>query len=115
MTTTYTVRMPNDAVVTFSVQGDVVQVYAHDRMVSGSYGRAAARVVWASLIRQGGVRFTCHDEDGHDGEPCTCSERSRYEPQPGTYAYTARLLAQSGLMSGEEADRWKDEMKEGGY
>lgn len=35
-------------------------------------------------------------------------------PQPGTYAYTAKLLAQSGLMSGEEADAWKDQMKEGG-
>jgi hypothetical protein len=33
-------------------------------------------------------------------------------PQPGTYAYTARILAQSGLMTGDEADRWKDEMKD---
>jgi hypothetical protein len=37
---------------------------------------------------------------------------SRYEPIPGTYAFTARLLAQSGMMTGEEADRWKDEMKD---
>ncbi len=34
------------------------------------------------------------------------------EPRPGTYAFTARLLYQSGLMTGEEADWWKDEMKE---
>lgn len=33
-------------------------------------------------------------------------------PEPGTYAYTARFLAASGIMSGDEADRWKDEMKE---
>lgn len=35
------------------------------------------------------------------------------EPQPGTYAFTARLLAEAGLMSGEEADEWKDMMKDG--
>lgn len=34
------------------------------------------------------------------------------EPEPGTYAYTARFLANAGLMSGDEADAWKDEMKE---
>jgi|SRR5579863_377674 len=33
-------------------------------------------------------------------------------PMPGTYAFTARMLAQSGLMTGDEADRWKDEQKE---
>jgi hypothetical protein len=33
-------------------------------------------------------------------------------PPPGTYAYTAWLMAQSGIMDGDEADRWKDEMKE---
>ena len=33
-------------------------------------------------------------------------------PQPGTYAYTARILAQSGLMTGDEADAWKDQMKD---
>jgi hypothetical protein len=33
-------------------------------------------------------------------------------PIPGTYAFTARLLAQSGLMTGEEADAWKDQMKD---
>lgn len=34
------------------------------------------------------------------------------QPMPGTFAFTARLLAQSGLMSGEEADEWKEAMKE---
>jgi hypothetical protein len=33
-------------------------------------------------------------------------------PPVGTYAHTAWLMAQSGLMDGDEADRWKDEMKE---
>lgn len=75
MTTTFTVRL-NDEVVAFSVQGDVVQVYAADRQTAGSYGRAAARVVWASLIRRGAERFECRDEDGHDGEPCTCTKES---------------------------------------
>lgn len=40
---------------------------------------------------------------------CTC-------PTPGTYAFTARLMAGDNP-SEEEAefwDRWKDEMKEGG-
>lgn len=34
------------------------------------------------------------------------------QPMPGTYAFTARLLAQAGFMSGEEADEWKEAMKE---
>lgn len=34
------------------------------------------------------------------------------EPIPGTYAFTARLLAQCGIMTGDEADQWKDEMKD---
>ncbi len=37
----------------------------------------------------------------------------RLEPMPGTYAFTARLLAQSGIMTGDEADAWKDMMKDG--
>ena len=34
---------------------------------------------------------------------------------PGTYAYTAWTMAQSGLMTGDEADAWKDEMKESSW
>lgn len=34
-------------------------------------------------------------------------------PQPGTYAFTSRILVDLGIMSGDEADRWKDEMKDG--
>lgn len=34
-------------------------------------------------------------------------------PAPGTFAHTARFLAASGLMTGDEADAWKNEMKEG--
>lgn len=34
-------------------------------------------------------------------------------PMPGTYAFTARLLAESGIMTGDEADAWKDMMKDG--
>jgi hypothetical protein len=33
-------------------------------------------------------------------------------PQPGTYAFTSRVMVDLGLMSGDEADRWKDEMKD---
>jgi len=47
-------------------------------------------------------------------------ERAKHEfkqrvegPIPGTYAYTARILADLGIMSGEEADDWKDRMKDG--
>jgi hypothetical protein len=32
---------------------------------------------------------------------------------PGTFAYTAWFMAQSGMMTGDEADRWKDQMKDG--
>jgi hypothetical protein len=34
------------------------------------------------------------------------------EPPIGSWAATARMMAQSGVMTGEEADRWKDEMKD---
>lgn len=37
---------------------------------------------------------------------------SRREPPPGSWAATARFLAESGIMTGDEADAWKDEMKE---
>jgi len=36
----------------------------------------------------------------------------RYEPQPGTYAHTARMVVEMGFMDGDEADAWKDEMKD---
>ncbi len=39
--------------------------------------------------------------------------RMESEPPRGTYAATARMLAQSGFMSGDEADAWKDMMKDG--
>lgn len=35
------------------------------------------------------------------------------QPRPGTYAFTSRVMVDLGLMSGDEADRWKDEMKDG--
>lgn len=34
------------------------------------------------------------------------------EPPIGSYAATARMLAELGIMSGDEADAWKDEMKD---
>lgn len=37
------------------------------------------------------------------------------EPPPGTFASVARMLASCGIMSGEEADEWKDRMKDGFY
>lgn len=40
-----------------------------------------------------------------------CPKRTT-EPMPGTWAAVARSLVEDGLMDGDEADRWKDEMKE---
>lgn len=97
---------------TFRVSGDEVFIQGAASEGDGEVvTRATARQIWAELVRGGAKRITCEDEDGHDGEACTCGER-RYEPQPGTFAFTARLLAQSGLMSGDEADEWKDRMKD---
>lgn len=142
MVLTFFIQTLAGETIEFSVQGSynggVVQVLAKDPMVGGSYGRAAARVIWASLIKAGGKRVAtrpvdaqeptpvcCRDEDGHDGEDCTCADDTAAfkacmatearTPPPGTYAYTAWLMASSGMMSGDEADRWKDDMKEGGY
>lgn len=41
------------------------------------------------------------------------SRMERREPPVGSYAATARLLAECGAMTGEEADAWKDMMKDG--
>ena len=43
---------------------------------------------------------------------------SRYEPEPGTYAYTARLMhSMDPAPNGDPDfwDKWKDDMKEGRY
>lgn len=65
---------------------------------------------------------TCFDPEFHDGEDCTCAaavDAARAEhakefraPPPGTYAYRAWMMAKSGAMSGDEADAWKDRMKD---
>jgi hypothetical protein len=34
------------------------------------------------------------------------------EPPVGSWASVARMMAETGMMTGDEADRWKDEMKE---
>lgn len=39
----------------------------------------------------------------------------RTEPDPCSWAAVARGMVEDGLMTGDEADRWKDEMKEGGF
>lgn len=39
----------------------------------------------------------------------------RSDPPVGTYASTARLLAELGVMSGDEADAWKDAMKDSSF
>ena len=51
-----------------------------------------------------------------DGDSLTVEEievEAYAGPPVGTYAHTAWAMAQSG-MDPDEADRWKDEMKEGG-
>lgn len=49
---------------------------------------------------------------------CACYEAlavmQSQSPQPGTWASIARDMAESGAMTPDEADRWKDEMKEMG-
>lgn len=48
--------------------------------------------------------------DPVDDVPDDDARFSTVEPEPGTYAYTARLLA--SIMPDEDWDAWKDEMKE---
>lgn len=43
--------------------------------------------------------------------PKQTPDPARLEPQIGTLAFTARLMVGLG-MDGDEADRWKDEMKD---
>lgn len=117
---------------TFYVHGDAVRIVGvasegrHE-----SVSRATARAIWADLVRGGAKRIECEDEDGHDGEGCTCIDwqaeadrieeldrknfEGRFEPPVGSWASVARMMVQGGFMSGDEADRWKDEMKEGGF
>ena len=55
------------------------------------------------------------DASKADIDPVTgrdMDDDSDHEPRPGSYAYTARFMAQSGIMSGDEADEWKESMKE---
>lgn len=54
-----------------------------------------------------------HEEDALERE-FERSPRVRRDPRPGTFAFTARALVEAGIMGGDEADRWKDEMKETG-
>lgn len=39
------------------------------------------------------------------------AEAAQAQPMVGTLAYTARAMAASGLMTGDEADAWKDQRK----
>lgn len=41
--------------------------------------------------------------------------RRRVDPPVGSWAVVARSMVEDGLMDADEADRWKDEMKEGGH
>lgn len=63
-----------------------------------------------------GSAFLCGLEKGHDGI-CVCSYDSNAPaiptgPMPGTLAWTAKMMVEIGVMTGEEADAWKDEMKD---
>lgn len=99
---------------TFYVHGDAVRIVGvASEGLGETVSRATARAIWAELVRDGAERIECRDEDGHDGEGCTCG--TRVEPPVGSWASVARMMVQGGFMSGDEADRWKDEMKEGGY
>lgn len=57
---------------TFKVVGDTVEI---DRTVVGVMSREEARQLWSSMVRAGAVQVVCHDEDGHDGEGCTCKPK----------------------------------------
>ena len=52
-------------------------------------------------------------EQAPEAAPLTDEELEDFsrQPQPGTYAHTARMMVDLG-MDPDEADRWKDEMKE---
>jgi hypothetical protein len=58
---------------------------------------------------------TCAQESARPTQPCP--EDAGVEvisgPPVGTYAFTARMMAELGIMSGDEADQWKDAMKDG--
>lgn len=108
----------------FRVHGDEVRIEGYASEGAGeTVTRETARAIWAELVRGGAVRIECRDEDGHDGEHCTCGPEQSHRaygewdpikdgPLPGTLAFTARLLARAGIMTGDEADDWKDRMKD---
>lgn len=52
-------------------------------------------------------------KSGFAGADDPVPPRSSHQPQPGTWAATARAMVQMGIMSGDEADDWKDRMKDG--
>jgi len=54
-------------------------------------------------------QFPCFEDKCH---VCQASVVVPREPPIGTYANTARMLVEMGIMDGDEADRWKDEMKD---
>lgn len=68
------------------------------------------------LVEYEGFREVTEAEAQHLME--TCPQDPLPEPpagmMPGTYAYTAWLMAKTGMMTGDEADRWKDQMKDEG-
>lgn len=93
----YFLRMPSGDVVTFSVIDDRrVEVTGE-----GLLATVDARQCWADLVALGGKRFQCRDEDGHDGEDCTCAP----EPEPVVMSAGLSVRTLEIIKAGLEARR----------
>jgi hypothetical protein len=61
---------------TFAVSGDKVEVTTRCPSRGAStvktFPIVEARQIWSARVRAGAERYECRDEDGHDGEFCTC-------------------------------------------
>lgn len=69
----------------------------------GKCGGCGGKIQVGQLIAKG--------SKGYQHNACP-TVRTVPPPPPGSYAATARVLVGSGLMGGEEADEWKERMKE---
>jgi hypothetical protein len=140
--TDFTLTKKSGVVLTFMPSGKTVAVstkWANGDSVTAKVSVGLARKMWASEVKAGAkvatvpspgptfvagghLVFDCLDPEFHDGEECTCAAAvaaARAEhaeefrtPPPGTFAYRAWVMAKSGAMTGDEADAWKDRMKD---
>jgi hypothetical protein len=104
--TTLTLTRKSGVTVSFEPKGakvTVTTVWPDGGKAEATVPVVLARRVWATEVKGGAVKAA----------PKAAPEF--YGPPPGTWASIAWEMAKSGLMTGDEADRWKDEMKESGW